>query len=110
MFGKVKWFNGKKGYGFITTEDGVDAFMHHSGIKEPLGKIVEGKDVKFDTQQGEKGLKAINVECCECDESNENEGVFFISAASGLRYEDHKAAGGIAAVIVDGVRFVRSPS
>jgi CspA family cold shock protein len=60
--GTVKWFNDSKGFGFITIEDGNEAFVHHTSI---LGNgyksLAEGDAVSFDTENGQKGLKAINV-------------------------------------------------
>ena len=60
--GKVKWFNNKKGYGFITPESGNDVFVHFSAIKsEGYKTLQEGQDVEFDIQQGPKGEQAANV-------------------------------------------------
>lgn len=62
MLGTVKWFNAQKGFGFITTEDGKDVFVHFSGITESGFKTLdEGEKVNFDLTQGEKGDQAINV-------------------------------------------------
>ncbi|HHT9120544.1 MAG TPA: cold-shock protein [Candidatus Hypogeohydataceae bacterium YC41] len=64
--GKVKWFSDKKGYGFITTEDGKDIFVHHTGIKGGGRKSLrEGVDVEFEVKQGPKGEQAIDVEVKE---------------------------------------------
>ena len=60
--GIVKWFNEKKGYGFIEQEDGPDIFVHHSGINAAGFKTLnEGEQVRFDIEQGEKGTRAVNV-------------------------------------------------
>lgn len=60
--GSVKWFNEKKGYGFIAMEDGTDVFVHFSAIKKDGFKTLkEGDKVEFDIVQGDKGLKAENV-------------------------------------------------
>ena len=60
--GIVKWFNDRKGYGFIEQEDGSDVFVHHSGINATGFKSLrEGDQVSFDLEQGKKGPAAINV-------------------------------------------------
>lgn len=62
MLGSVKWFNAQKGYGFITTEDGKDVFVHYSGIEEPGFKTLEEDEkVEFELTQGQKGDQAVNV-------------------------------------------------
>ena len=60
--GKVKWFNPRKGYGFIATADGRDIFVHYSSISgDGYKTLVEGDAVTFDIVEGEKGLRAENV-------------------------------------------------
>ena len=61
--GTVKWFNEKKGYGFITPDDGSeDCFVHFSAIKgEGFRTLQEGDKVEFEITQGEKGRQASNV-------------------------------------------------
>jgi CspA family cold shock protein len=60
--GKVKWFNDKKGYGFIAQEGGRDVFVHYSNVKgEGYKSLAEGQDVSFEIVDGPKGPQAINV-------------------------------------------------
>jgi len=60
--GVVKWFNESKGFGFITRDPGTDIFVHYSSIQgDGFKSLAEGDAVSFDTEQGPKGLKAINV-------------------------------------------------
>jgi len=60
--GKVKWFNNKKGFGFIERENGEDVFVHYSSIVGQGYKTLnEGDAVEFDVVKREKGLQAINV-------------------------------------------------
>ncbi len=63
MFGKVKWFNESKGYGFITPDDGgADVFCHQTQIQmEGFRTLREGQAVEFDVEQGPKGLAAKGV-------------------------------------------------
>ena len=60
--GIVKWFNDKRGYGFIEQENGPDVFVHHSNINaQGFRSLKEGDKVTFDIEQGEKGPTATNV-------------------------------------------------
>ena len=60
--GKVKWFNDKKGFGFIEKDDGGDLFVHHTSIQSTGFKtLTEGQRVSFDVVQGQKGPAAENV-------------------------------------------------
>lgn len=60
--GTVKWFNERKGYGFISLEDGEDVFVHHSSIQGGGFKTLnEGEEVEFDVAPGRKGQQAVNV-------------------------------------------------
>ncbi len=60
--GTVKWFNDRKGFGFIEQEDGPDVFVHHSAINSSGFKSLnEGDRVTFDIVEGQKGPAAANV-------------------------------------------------
>jgi CspA family cold shock protein len=60
--GTVKWFNAKKGFGFISDEEGNDVFVHFSALMMDGFKVLEeGDRVEFDVVQGEKGPQAANV-------------------------------------------------
>ncbi|ADK15012.1 MULTISPECIES: cold-shock protein [Clostridium] len=62
MNGTVKWFNGEKGFGFITGEDGKDVFAHFSQINSNGYKSLdEGQKVSYDVVEGPKGLQAENI-------------------------------------------------
>jgi CspA family cold shock protein len=62
MDGTVKWFNEKKGFGFIQREDGDDVFVHFSAIAGGgFRTLVEGQRVEFEIEKGPKGLQAKDV-------------------------------------------------
>jgi len=61
--GKVKWFNARKGYGFIELEDGTDIFVHYSAIQgEGFKNLKQDEQVTFEVAESEKGPQAVNVE------------------------------------------------
>jgi CspA family cold shock protein len=60
--GTVKWFDKKKGYGFIAHEGTVDVFVHYTGFADDtIRTLDDGDTVTFDIVQGEKGLRAANI-------------------------------------------------
>ena len=60
--GSVKWFNKEKGFGFITSEEGKDYFVHFSGIVgEGFRTLEEGQEVTFEVSEGKKGPMAVEV-------------------------------------------------
>jgi CspA family cold shock protein len=60
--GTVKWFDEKKGFGFITTEEGKDVFVHFSSIKsEGFRTLREGQEVTFEVEDTPKGPQAVQV-------------------------------------------------
>ena len=61
MEGTVKWFNIKKGYGFINGDDGVDYFVHFSFVNGEGGPLRENERVNFDPEETERGKQAKNV-------------------------------------------------
>jgi len=64
--GQVKWFDQKKGYGFIAQEDGDDLFVHYSAInRDGFKTLEEGDEVEFEISEGKKGLQATNVTVLE---------------------------------------------
>ncbi|MBZ4683677.1 MAG: cold shock protein [Fusobacteriaceae bacterium] len=62
LHGTVKWFNAEKGFGFITSEEGKDIFVHFSQInKKGFKTLEEGEKVTFELTEGQKGPQASNV-------------------------------------------------
>ncbi len=60
--GTVKWFNGEKGFGFITDENGQDIFVHFSGIvADGFKTLADGQKVTFEVTEGARGPQATNV-------------------------------------------------
>ena len=60
--GTIKWFNEKKGFGFIQQDNGTDVFVHFSSILgDGFKTLAEGQRVQFDIEEGSKGPKAVNV-------------------------------------------------
>ena len=60
--GKVKWYDKKKGYGFILSDDGNDVFVHYTDFSSPsLRSLSDGEEVTFEITPGEKGVRAQNV-------------------------------------------------
>lgn len=64
MIGTVKWFNARKGYGFIEPDEGGgDVFVHITAVQAArLDTLVEGQRLSFETEQGDKGLKAVALQ------------------------------------------------
>ncbi len=66
--GTVKWFNDSKGFGFVSCEDGTDAFVHHTSIQgDGFKSLAEGDAVSFEVEAGDKGPRAVNVNNCSFD-------------------------------------------
>ena len=60
--GRVKWFNERKGFGFISRDDGEDVFVHYSEIEtDGFKTLAENQEVTFEIKEGPKGLQAANV-------------------------------------------------
>ena len=63
--GKVKWYNEIKGYGFISSDDGNDVFVHRTGLQSPFAGLDTGLEVEYETRESEKGIEAFNVKTTE---------------------------------------------
>ena len=60
MNGKIKWYNARKGLGFVESEEGKDIFVHRSAV--PAGVFLnEGDKIEFETEETDKGVKAVNI-------------------------------------------------
>ncbi len=65
MIGKVKWFDPRKGYGFIIGDEGQDVFVHYTSIQgEGFRALKDGENVQYELIQGNKGYQARNVSRC----------------------------------------------
>ena len=64
MEGTIKWYNARKGFGFIEVEDGKDVFVHQSQIPEGT-RLFEGDKVSIEVEEGEKGPQATNLKKME---------------------------------------------
>ena len=72
--GVVKWYNPRKGYGFIRNKEGKDIFVHYSSfIGEGLPEVADGDNVVFDVVEGDKGLRAENVKVVNDDQGGGQE-------------------------------------
>lgn len=61
MKGTVKWYNSRKGYGFITGEDGKDVFVHRSAIPDGIDFFHDGDQVEYEVEKTERGHNATNI-------------------------------------------------
>ena len=72
MNGRVKWFDSKKGFGFLICEDGKEVFVHFSGIvKDGFKSLNEGQRVEFEIEAVDRGEQAINVVVIEKQSTEE---------------------------------------
>ena len=60
--GKVKWYDATKGFGFISSDEGNDLFVHRSSLNSALRSLVPEQKVSFEIEDGEKGPVAVKVE------------------------------------------------
>jgi CspA family cold shock protein len=61
MKGTIKWYNPKKGFGFIQGEDGNDVFVHRTAIPDEAGYLQEGDNVEYEVEETERGPNAKNI-------------------------------------------------
>ncbi len=59
--GKLKWYDGVKGFGFIETQSGKDIFVHRTGLADSRADLQPDQEVEFEVKEGEKGMFAVNV-------------------------------------------------
>ena len=100
--GKVKWFNGTKGYGFIEREDKEkDVFVHMSAVKDSgVGYLDEGDSLTFDIEEGKKGPSAVNLKKEQVKKLNEG------GSLMGIHY-DYKSKRGERAMLKEAKRKER---
>jgi len=91
MEGKVKFFNGRKGFGFITGEDGKDYFVHFSALPRGIKLFTEDK-VSFEPVEGDRGLKAEKVELLQKASESKSSGSEEGEAVEEKSSEDEEAA------------------
>ena len=91
MEGTVKWFDGKKGYGFIVASDGKEYFVHFTAIPKGL-RLRENDKVSFDAVDTERGKQAQNVQLLEKGQAPERKPMHGAASQEEDSYEDNEAA------------------